>query len=86
MRFLEALNEGDLAGILRRFLEQGALDWIQRDLSCGADLGLGPEIATPIPFETLNEIRAVVADRIGHERALGRPVREGLARGGRSPD
>ena len=74
VRLLEALNEGDPAE--RRFLEQDALDWIQRDLSCGADLGLGPEIATPIPFETLNEIRAVVADRIEHERALGRPVRE----------
>jgi hypothetical protein len=73
VRLLEAFNEGDPAEILRRSLEHDALDWIQRGLSYGADLGLGPGIAAPILFETLNEIRAVVADRIERERVEGRP-------------
>ncbi len=73
VRLLEALNEGDPAEILRRSLEHDALDWVQRGLEYGADLGLGPEIAAPILFETLNEIRAVVAERIERERAEPRP-------------
>jgi hypothetical protein len=73
VRLLEALNEGDPAEILRRSLEHDALDWVQRGLEYGADLGLGPGIAAPILFETLNEIRAVVAERIERERAEGRP-------------
>jgi hypothetical protein len=77
VRLLEALNEGEPAEILRRSLEHDALDWIQRGLSYGADLGLGPEIATPILFETLNEIRAIVADRIELERAEARPREDG---------
>jgi len=77
VRLLEALNEGDPAEILRRSLEHDALDWIQRGLSCGADLGLGPEIATPILFETLNEIRALVAERIENERAESWPREDG---------
>jgi hypothetical protein len=75
-RLLEAFNEGDPAEILRRSLEHDALHWIQRGLEYGADLGLGPGIAAPILFETLNEIRAVVADRIERDRAEGRPTRE----------
>ena len=70
---LEALNEGDPAEILRRSLEHDALDWVQRGLEYGAKLGLGAEVATPILFETLNEIRAVVADRIERGRAELRP-------------
>jgi hypothetical protein len=77
VRLLEAINEGDPAEILRRSLEHDALDWIHRGLSYGADLGLGPEIATPILFETLNEIRAVIADRIGRERAEARRRADG---------
>jgi hypothetical protein len=69
VRLLEALNEGDPVQILRRSLEHDALDWVERGLSYGAGLGLGPEIATPLLFQTLNEIRAVVADRIERERA-----------------
>jgi hypothetical protein len=71
VRLLEALNEGDPAEILRRSLEHDALDWVQRGLEYGAELGLDAEVATPILFETLNEIRAVVADRI--ERGRARP-------------
>ncbi len=77
VRLLEALNEGDPAEILRRSLEHDALDWVQRGLSYGADLGLGSEIAAPILFETLNEIRAVIADRIERGRAEGRPREDG---------
>ena len=69
VRLLEALNDGDPAEILRRSLEHDALDWVQRGLEYGAELGLGAEVATPILFETLNEIRAVVADRIERARA-----------------
>ena len=69
VRLLEALNQGDRAEILRRSLEPDALDWVQRGLRYGADLGLGPKIATPILFETLNEIRALVAERIEREMA-----------------
>ena len=76
VRLLEALNEGDPAEILRRSLEHDALDWVQRGLSYGADLGLGSEIATSILFETLNEIRALVAERIEHERAEARPCED----------
>ena len=73
VRLLEALNEGDPAEILRRSLENDALDWVQRGLEYGAELGLDPGIAAPILFETLNEIRAVVADRIERLRVEGRP-------------
>lgn len=73
VRLLEALNEGDPAEILRRSLEHDALDWVQRGLEYGADLGLGPGIAAPILFETLNEIRAIVAERIEREKAEGQP-------------
>ncbi len=76
VRLLEALNEGDPAEILRRSLEHDALDWVQRGLSYGADLGLGPEIATPILFETLNEIRALVAERIERGMAEARPCED----------
>jgi hypothetical protein len=75
LRLLEALNEGDPVQILRRSLEHDALDWVERGLSYGAGLGLGPEIATPLLFQTLNEIRAVVADRIERESAEARPRR-----------
>jgi hypothetical protein len=75
VRLLEALNEGDPVQILRRSLEHDALDWVERGLSYGAGLGLGPEIATPLLFQTLNEIRAVVADRIERESAEARPRR-----------
>jgi hypothetical protein len=75
VRLLEALNEGDPAEILRRSLERDALDWIQRGLSYGADLGLDPEIATPILFETLNEIRALVAERMELGMAEAWPAR-----------
>jgi hypothetical protein len=68
VRFLEAFNGGDPAEIFRRSLEYDALDWVQRGLSYGADLGLGPETATAILTETLNEIRAVVVERIERER------------------
>ena len=75
LRLLEALNEGDPVQILRRSLEHDALDWVERGLSYGAGLGLGPEVATPLLFQTLNEIRAVVADRIERESAEARPRR-----------
>jgi hypothetical protein len=48
VRLLEALNQGGPAEILRRSLEHDALDWVQRGLSCSADLGLSPEIAAPL--------------------------------------
>jgi hypothetical protein len=73
VRLLEALNKGDPAEIFRRSLEHDALDWVQRGLEYGADLGLDPGIAAPILFETLNEIRAVVVDRIERKRIEGRP-------------
>jgi hypothetical protein len=75
VRLLEALNEGDPVQIMRRSLEYDALDWVERGLSYGAGLGLGPEIATPLLFQTLNEIRAVVANRIERERAEPPPRR-----------
>ena len=73
VRLLEALNEGNRAEILRRSLEHDALDWVHRGLEYGAELGLDPEIAAPILFETLNEIRAAVADRVERGRAEPRP-------------
>jgi hypothetical protein len=76
VRLLEALNEGDPAEILRRSLEHDALDWVRRGLEYGAELGLDPGIAAPILFETLNEIRAVVADRVERERAISAAARE----------
>jgi hypothetical protein len=73
VRLLEALNKGDPAEIFRRSLEHDALDWVQRGLEYGADLGLDPGVAAPILVETLNEIRAVVAARIERKRVEGRP-------------
>jgi hypothetical protein len=75
VRLLEALNEGDPIQILRRSLEHDALDWVERGLSYGAHLGLGPETATPLLFQTLNEIRAVVADRLEREKTEAPPRR-----------
>jgi hypothetical protein len=77
VRLLEALNEGEPAEILRRSLEHDALDWVECGLEYGADLGLRPEVATAILLRTLNEIRAVVADRINCERAEARPCKDG---------
>lgn len=75
IRLLEALNAGDPVQILRRSLEHDALDWVERGLSYGAGLGLGPEVAAPLLFQTLNEIRAVVADRMERESAEAPPRR-----------
>jgi hypothetical protein len=77
VRLLETLNEGEPAEILRRSLEHDALDWVERGLEYGAGLGLRPEVATPILFQTLNEIRAVVADRIKREGAEAQPCNDG---------
>jgi hypothetical protein len=77
VRLLETLNEGEPAEILRRSLEHDALDWVERGLEYGARLGLHPEVATPILFQTLNEIRAVVANRIKREGAEARPCNDG---------
>jgi hypothetical protein len=73
VRFLEALNEGDPAEILRRFLEHKALEWIDEGLRYGDRLGFGAETSTPILLKTVNQICALVADHLERERADARP-------------
>jgi hypothetical protein len=67
--FLEAIGDGDTTEVFKRAAQSDALNWITRTLEFGVNIGLGPEAAAPILFETLNEIRALVAARIIPDRA-----------------
>ena len=67
--FLKAIGEGDTPEVFRLAAQGDALNWIARTLEFGVNIGLGPEVSAPILFETLNEIRAIVAARIIPDRA-----------------
>ncbi len=67
--FLEVIGEGDATEVLRVAAQNDALDWIKRALEFGVNIGLGPEVSAPILFETLSEIRALVAAHIIPDRA-----------------
>ncbi len=69
--FLETIGEGDTTEVFRLAAQSDALDWITRTLEFGVNIGLGPEVSAPILFNTLNEIRAIVAARIIPDRAVG---------------
>ncbi len=68
-RFLETIGEGDTAEVFRLAAQSDALDWITRTLEFGVNIGLDPEVSAPILFDTLSEIRALVAARIIPDRA-----------------
>ena len=67
--FLETIGEGDTTEVFRLAAQGDALDWITRTLEFGVNIGLGPEVSAPILFDTLSEIRAIVAARIIPDRA-----------------
>ena len=67
--FLETIGEGDATEVFRLAAHSDALDWITRTLEFGVNIGLGPEVSAPILFDTLSEIRAIVAARIIPDRA-----------------
>jgi hypothetical protein len=67
--FLETIGEGDTTEVFRLAAQSDALEWITRTLEFGVNIGLDPEVAAPILFDTLNEIRAIVAARIIPDRA-----------------
>ncbi len=66
--FLEAIGEGDTTEVFRRAAQSDAFNWITRTLEFGVNIGLGPEVSTSILFDTLSEIRAIVAARIIPDR------------------
>jgi hypothetical protein len=68
VRFLEAIGEGNTTDVFRLAAQNDALKWIARTLEFGVNTGLGPEISASILFETLNEIRTIVATRIIPDR------------------
>ena len=68
-RFLETIGEGDTTEVFRLAAQSDALDWITRTLEFGVNIGLDPEVSAPILFDTLSEIRALVAARIIPDRA-----------------
>ena len=68
VRLLEAINEGDPSKVFRRSVQNDATAWVARTLRYGANLGLDPEVSSPIVFDTLNEIGAMVAACIERER------------------
>ena len=67
--FLETIGEGDTTEVFRLAAQSDALDWVTRTLEFGVNIGLGPEVSAPILFDTLSEIRAIVAARIIPDRA-----------------
>jgi hypothetical protein len=67
--FLAAIGEGDTTQVFRLAAQNDALKWIKRALEFGVHTGLGPETSASLLFETLNEIRAIVATRIIPDRA-----------------
>jgi len=69
--FLEAIGEGDTTEVFRLAAQSDALNWITRTLEFGVNIGLGPEVSALILFDTLSEIRAIVAARIIPDRAEG---------------
>ena len=71
--FLETIGEGDTSEVFRLAAQSDALDWIARTLELGVNIGLDPEVSAPILFDTLSEIRAIVAARIIPDRAEGPP-------------
>jgi len=77
VRLLEAVNGHGPAEFFKRSVLSDATSWVARTVRFGANIGLEPEVSTPIIFETLNEIRAIVAARIERERFEGPPRANG---------
>ena len=67
--FLDAIGEGDTTEVFRLAAHNDAPDWITRTLEFGVNIGLGPENSASILFETMSQIRAIVAARIIPDRA-----------------
>jgi hypothetical protein len=66
-RLLEAVNGHGPAEFFKRTVLNEATSWVARTIRFGASIGLEPDVSTPIIFETLNEIRAMVAVRAERE-------------------
>ena len=75
VRLLNSVNGRGPAEFFRQWVRNDATDWVARVTGFGANIGLGPEISTPIAFETLNEILAVALKE--RERAAGQVRGEG---------
>jgi len=67
VRLLKAINGGGPAEFFRQSLQNDATEWVALKLRFAANIGLDLEAATPIIFDTLNEIPAIVAARIERE-------------------
>jgi hypothetical protein len=68
-RLLKAINCGGPAEFFRQSLQNDATEWVRIKLRFAANIGLDQEAATPIIFDTLSEIPAIVAARIERESA-----------------
>ena len=66
-RLLKVINGGGPAEFFRQSLQNDATEWVALKLRFAANIGLDLEAATPIIFDTLNEIPAIVTARIQRE-------------------
>ena len=64
---LESINGKSPAEFFTLSVQDYATDWVAHMIRFGAHGGLGPEVSIPIIFETLNDILAVLGDRIERE-------------------
>ena len=76
-RLLEVINGESPAEFFRRSVRDHASDWIASKLRFGVKHRSSRGISTPILFDTLNEIRAIVVARIECERTEGSTGNDG---------
>jgi hypothetical protein len=72
VRLLDSIKGAGPAEYFRQSVQKDGTEWVARTLLLGANIGVGLEASAPIVFDALNEMRAVVADRLERERAEGR--------------
>jgi hypothetical protein len=72
VRLLDSLKGTGPAEFFRQSVQKDATEWVARTLRLGANIGVGLGISAPIVFDALNDMHAVVADRLERERAEGR--------------
>jgi hypothetical protein len=73
VRVLGSITGAGPAEFFRQSVQKDATEWVARALLLGANIGVGLEASAPVVFDALNEMHAVVADRLERERAEGRP-------------
>lgn len=72
VRLLDSIKGEGPTEYFRQSVQKDATEWVARTLLLGANIGVGLELSAPIVFDALNEMHAIVADRLERERAEGR--------------